>query len=319
MRKQYNSMITPGRDQNTSRDRNQPTGSTPVDKMLFMSSNSIIAKISFALLAVIVSIILFRVGINIIAWIHSTPEEPYLVNGLLSGQSALTIPQNASMRNGVQILRSNDESTGMEFTWSIWINIYDLPTDIGKCLHVFNKGNLRDIDKLTRTEMTHGTTHISLMDSPGLYITRSPVADISGKERERLGSQAELLVLMSASDNSITTIPINNIPLRKWINVVIRLQNTVLDVYINGTISKRSIFTKNVPQQSFGDVHVCQKGGFNGSISDLRYMNKALSIFSIQTMVAKGPNMVASNQERNSGKAGATNFFLDSSWYTQRF
>lgn len=297
--------------------------------VLFMTSSSIVAKVAFSLLAVILSIILFRIGINIIAWYHSPSVQPRLVAGVLSGKSALTISQNPSVDNGVPILRSNNENTGMEFTWSVWLDIFSLPTST-ECSHVFNKGTLRSETEMTKANLTDGlqmnktsigtTTEIGLMESPGLYITSSAVSNAAGEAiAVTNGYQAQLVVVMSTSDNKLVNIPINNIPLNKWINVVIRLQNTVLDVYINGTIAKRYVFVENVPQQSYGDVYVCQNGGFIGNISDLRYFNKALSIFGIQGLVNSGPNLQPSQHERQSGKSGGSNYFLDNSWYTQRF
>jgi hypothetical protein len=47
--------------------------------------------------------------------------------------------------------------------------------------------------------------------------------------------------------NEEITIP--DVPLNKWVNVIIRCQNTTLDVYINGTIT-RSVELTGVPKQN---------------------------------------------------------------------
>jgi hypothetical protein len=79
-------------------------------------------------------------------------------------------------------------------------------------------------------------------------------------------------------------------PLNKWVNVIIRLENTTLDVYINGTIVKRHILS-GVPKQNYGDVYVTMNGGFNGNLSNLRYWNYALDVGEIQSIINSGPNL----------------------------
>jgi len=73
------------------------------------------------------------------------------------------------------------------------------------------------------------------------------------------------------------------------VNVIIRCQNTTLDVYINGTIA-RSINLIGVPKQNYGDVYVAMNGGFDGYISNLWYYNYALGTSAIQKLVEQGPN-----------------------------
>ena len=87
--------------------------------------------------------------------------------------------------------------------------------------------------------------------------------------------------------NEEITIP--DIPLNKWVNVIIRCKNTTLDVYVNGTIA-RSINLIGVPKQNYGDVYVAMNGGFNGYISDLWYFNYSLGTSAIQNILTKGPN-----------------------------
>jgi hypothetical protein len=82
---------------------------------------------------------------------------------------------------------------------------------------------------------------------------------------------------------------IPNIPINNWVNVIIRCQNTTLDVYINGTIT-RSINLIGVPRQNYGNVYVGMNGGFDGYISNLWYYNYALGTSAIQNLVKNGPN-----------------------------
>ena len=70
---------------------------------------------------------------------------------------------------------------------------------------------------------------------------------------------------------------------------IIRCQNTTLDVYVNGTIT-RSVDLVGVPKQNYGDVFVAMNGGFDGYVSNLWYYNYALGTTQIQRIATNGPD-----------------------------
>ena len=98
------------------------------------------------------------------------------------------------------------------------------------------------------------------------------------------------VVVMNTFDKIKEEIVIEDIPLNKWICVVIRIENHNLDVYINGVIVKRHKLA-SVPKQNYGDVYVSMNGGYNGFTADLKYWNYALNVREIQKLVDSGPNM----------------------------
>ena len=77
-----------------------------------------------------------------------------------------------------------------------------------------------------------------------------------------------------SSDKPSKQCDIVNVPLQRWINLTVVLQNKTLDVYLNGDL-KRSCILENIPKLNNGDVYVTHNGGFNGYIADMIYKNKA--------------------------------------------
>jgi hypothetical protein len=70
------------------------------------------------------------------------------------------------------------------------------------------------------------------------------------------------------------------------------------------------------PKQNYYDITVC--GGFNGSLSNLRYYDHALNVFDINNIIMFGPNTIPSKLASNSGGSG--NYaYLSSQWYTNTF
>jgi hypothetical protein len=237
----------------------------------FLESNSLVAKFAFLILVIFAFIILLRVGISVLSYLLQPSQSPHLMNGMVDATQMIVYPQDPSNNGAVTIYRSNNATDGLEFTWSTWIFINNLQTNAGIYKHVFSKGN----SDLTENGM------IQPNNAPGLYIAPNTNA---------------LVVVMNTFNVINEEIVIPDIPINKWINVIIRCQNTTLDVYINGTIT-RSVNLIGVPKQNYGDVYVAMNGGFDGYISNLWYYNYALGTAAIQNIVNKGPNtkMIGSN------------------------
>jgi hypothetical protein len=230
----------------------------------FVESNSLVAKFAFLLLVLFGFVILLRVGVSILSYFFKPSTSPRLINGMVDANKMLIFPQDPSNNSAVTIYRSVNENDGLEFTWSTWIFIDNLETKSGMFKHIFSKGN-SNIGKKGMIEPNN---------APGLYIAPNTNA---------------LVVVMNTYNVINEEITIPDIPLNKWVNVIIRCQNTNLDVYINGTIS-RSVNLVGVPKQNYGDVYVAMNGGFDGYISNLWYYNYALGTAAIQNLVNKGPN-----------------------------
>jgi hypothetical protein len=131
-------------------------------------------------------------------------------------------------------------------------------------------------------------------NAPGLYINPDT------------NNTKKLTVVMNTFNKINEQLVIENIPLNKWFNVIIRVQNRVLDVYINGMIAN-SMKLYSVVKQNFGNVYVAANGGFNGFISNLSYYDYSLGILSIQNIVSNGPNTNMASQSLSS----ASNLFTD--------
>jgi len=257
----------------------------------FLDSNSYVAKAAFLILVVIVFVYVLRLCITVIGYLFAPSSSPFLVNGVIDGNVGnLVIPQDPNESNAVPIIRSVNDDVGIGFTWSVWLFIKQKELDTTSAMrHVFNKGSASMANTPTAGIMSPN-------NGPGLYLK----PDYSG-----------LTVVMSTFDNPTASVDVDNIPINKWFNVIIRVENTVLDVFINGELAKR-LPLNSVPFQNYGDVNVAINGGFNGNLSSLRYYNTALGTRAIQNIVSSGPNLTVLGA---SGGAPGTMDYLSMRWF----
>jgi len=235
----------------------------------FLESNSLVAKVAFLLLVVVVFVIAVRFSAQFLAWLFSFNSSPYLFSGMIDAKTMKIIPQDPTTSGAITLTRSDNMSNGIEFTYSVWMFVDDLVYQEGQFRHVFHKGN----DNINYTNPPIGMNFPN--NAPGLYIAPNTNA---------------LVVVMNTFNNITEKLTIDDIPINKWMCVQIRVQNHQLDVYINGKLAKRLIM-KGVPKQNYGDVYVAMNGGFSGYLSNLRYFNSALGTAQINRIVDSGPDM----------------------------
>ena len=266
----------------------------------FLDTNSLVAKFVFLIVVLIAFFLLLNLGIYLISWFATTDKSPYIFKGKYSTTVKKQIRQDPKLDGSKPIYRSNNEDKGIEFTWSCWLKLDDVLTtqDIK---HIYNKGSEPPVHVTTTTRNDDDNVNYALKNCPGIYVT-----DVSDDP-----SSLQLNIKIDTIGSGESIIPIVDLPIKRWFHLAIRLQNKIIDVYVNGTITTRVPFTE-IPEQNYGDVFIGYQG-YNGGISNLRYFDSALSVFQISNIVMSSPDL--SNPEENQEIGSAD--YLSSSWYTK--
>jgi hypothetical protein len=256
------------------------------------NNNSTLSKIAFLILIVFIYLVLLRIGVSILSYFLGPSNTPKLFIGQINAQTTpVDITQDPTITGSILIPKSVNAGGGIEFTWSVWITIENLLYNAGQYKHIFSKGNNNP-----------GPMGVMLPNNaPGLYI--APTTN-------------DLVVIMNTYEVVSEEIVIPDVPLNKWMNIIISCKNTTINVYINGIIAK-SHQLHGVPNQNNGDVYVAWNNGFAGAISNLWYYNYAIGTNLIQSLVQKGPNL--NNANISSGSSSTqkqTDFdYLSLRWY----
>ena len=190
---------------------------------------------------------------------------------MIDAEKLVVVAQNPNTPGAMPILRSNNERDGLEFTWSVWLWVKNPPLSSSVAAkpnqykHVFSKGN----DNISADGLATPN------NAPGLYIGPN---------------YRELVVVMNTFDNPKEEIVIGDLPIEKWVNVIIRCDQHKLDVFINGMLTRRHVM-KGVPKQNYDNVYVALNGGFSGRISSLQYFAYDIGTTEIKSIVDNGPDL----------------------------
>lgn len=273
----------------------------------FLDTNSLVAKFVFLIVVLIAFFLLMNLGIYLISWFATTDKSPYIFKGIYNTNIKKQIRQDPKLDGSKPIYRSNNEDKGIEFTWSSWLKLDQVPTAAtdNHLFHIYNKGSEPPGAPVQNSAIRNdiSNNNYALKNCPGLYVT-----DVSDNP-SILQLNIKIDTVGSIDEEPII---IKDLPIQRWFHLAIRLQNKIIDVYVNGTITTRVPFT-GIPEQNYGDVFIGYHG-YNGSISNLRYFDSALSVFQISNIVMSGPNLKDPDENRNTG---SNTDYLSGSWYNE--
>ncbi len=211
-----------------------------------------------------------------IKWNTNRVGSPVLIDGSKNGKQAMVISQDPNHTNYIPINRSVNKD-GIEFSYSTWFVISDLSYKNGEWKHMFHKGNSSSYPNR----------------APGVWIHPT---------------NNSIRIYMNTMKEMLEYVDIDNIPLRKWVHMVIIVKNRSLNVYINGFLKIRKELT-SLPRQNYGNVWINLFGGFDGYLSELQYFDHAVEPEAINDMVIKGPSKGSCIDTKEKPP------YLDDSWW----
>ena len=163
---------------------------------------------------------------------------------------------------------------GNEYNINFWIYINDYTYRYSDMKCIMNKGEVGYED----------------LSNPGIWLLpntntfRVQVGLETGVDKCTPGLTSE------DENEAVDVCDIEDIPLQRWLNFNVSLYNSSLDIFMNGKLHK-SCHLKGFPKVNNGHMHICNNGGFNGFISNVKFTNKALPLNTIEGIYKSGPTL----------------------------
>jgi hypothetical protein len=145
--------------------------------------------------------------------------------------------------------------TSVNYTYSIWLYIDDWNYQYGKEKIIFLRGSL---DSVFMPSLTLAPTDNTLQ------------------------------VTISTDEEPFESI-VPNIPLQKWTNLIVSLNNKSLDIYVNGKLVKTSILPGLPKLDPNASLYLTPRGGFSGYTSRFNYWSDAINPQEAWNVYKNGP------------------------------
>lgn len=267
-----------------------------VPQLLLGFSITVVLYLAFMFIEIIYKYIK-RLGMN------RTELMPITYN---AEDKSITVSQDPNVSGSNPTYFSDNERSGIEFSYSFYLNVNPATFRNEKgLLHIFHKGY---------------ATQFPLL-APGVYLH---------------SDTNTLRIYMNTYKTWNNYVDIDNIPVGKWVHCAIAVTNEAMEIYINGNLAKKLSFDGYTPYQNFEDYCCFSQrritisnskvpsvddtgfdvfGSFKGMLSKLYYFNYALCYSEINKLMNEGPSSTI-----NSGTT-TTNIppYLDDTWWSQGY
>ena len=172
--------------------------------------------------------------------------------------------------NRVRLPLSLNEPEGITFSYSMWLLVKDFTTGYGTERVILKKGD----------------------NCPGIY----------------LDSTSNALSVRVKTYGITDTILISNIPALKWLHLGVVVNQTSVDIYINGTLRQHHTLNQ-LPDQNDDPVEI--GGNWNGVVGNVVYYPRSLSYGELNALASAEPPPYSDQI------IGKNNYF-DITWYIGR-
>jgi len=212
--------------------------------------------------------------------------------------------QNPQVANAKLLPLSDNERSGAEFSYSffLWVDPSSFKQENG-LLHIFHKG----------------------------YPVPYPIMGPGVFMHSNINT---MRVYMNSSKTWNNYIDIDNIPMKKWLHVVVMARDNCIEVYINGNLIKKMNLKDSTLYQNFGNLYLFSQrnlllqksqipsldtdslqifGTFSGNLSNLVYFSYALSYTEIQSLLAEGASKKAVTNSMDSPP------YLEDTWWVTNY
>lgn len=254
-------------------------------------------------------VVLLYVGIGLSEYLYKTFKSLWknrvqlFPDTYTAGAKMFTALQDPSNPKSQTVYFSDNQRSGIEFSYSMFININSSTFAGGNrnLYHIMHKGYSKPYPLL----------------GPGVFCW---------------GHKNTIRIYMNSYDSWNNYTDVNNIPVDKWFHLTISCKRNILYVYINGSLKQKLTLSKSTPPyQNYGNVYLFSTrkitinptttvslrndpefagnapimttlvfdGTMMGMASSVYYFSYALSYSEIQALMNAGPSSViaASNQQ----------------------
>jgi hypothetical protein len=202
-------------------------------------------------------VIIVAVIVLVILILKYMLTNPYTLQNIQNAQTASVISASSLATNGSSVPSSN-------FAYSIWMYINDWNYRYGEPKVVFGRmGSSSDSSGNT------SITGVSGVDPCPAVV----LGAIENNIAVSLGCYPGIDQVPTTSGGStvVHTCAISNIPIQKWVNLIVSVYGRTMDLYIDGKLVKTCLLPGIAHVNNNADVYVTPSGGYNGWTSKFQY------------------------------------------------
>jgi len=197
----------------------------------------------------------------VVMFIRYLVVDPYTLQNIQSGKDASTIAASSLAKNG--------EAEASNFAYSVWFYVNDWNYRYGEPKIILGRMGAVSPDGQGSIQGVSG-------------INPCPAIVLGAVENNVAVSLAcypgaEQVNNTSVNKSIIHTCMVANVPIQKWVNLVVSVYGRSMDLYIDGKLVRTCLLPGTAQINTNSDLHITPKGGFDGWTSKIQYYPHSLN------------------------------------------
>ena len=217
-------------------------------------------------ITIVVIVLIFMLLSNIFS-------DPYTLQNIQNGETSSTIKASSLATNGSNVASSN-------FAYSVWMYVNDWNYRYGEPKVVFG-----------RMGGSSGSGAGSIPGVSGLDPCPAVVlGDVENNINISLGCYPGLDQLPTTAGGTtvVHTCSVANIPIQKWVHLLLSVNGRTLDTYIDGKLVRTCVMPGVAVVNAVAPIFVTPGGGFSGWTSQFQYWGDATDPQTVWNIYKKG-------------------------------
>ena len=221
-------------------------------------------------LSIVITIVII---VLILMFLRYLFTDPYTLQNIQDGKASSTISASSLATNGTDVPSSN-------FAYSIWFYVNDWNYRYGEDKVIFGRMGAKS------GKDSGSIPGISGLDPCPAVVLGSVENNISVSLGCYPGTDQEPTT--TGGSTVVHTCGVANIPIQKWVNLVVSVYGRTMDLYIDGKLVRTCLLPGIASINNNADVHVTPAGGFDGWTAKLQYYPNSLNPQEVWNIYTRG-------------------------------
>jgi hypothetical protein len=221
-------------------------------------------------LSIVITVVLIVLILMLLRYMFT---DPYTLQNIQSGQTTSTISASSLASNGSTTPSSN-------FAYSVWFYINDWNYRYGEPKVIFG-----------RMGASSGSGQGSVDGVSGLDPCPAVVLGaVENNVSVSLGCYpgADQEPTTTGGNTVVHTCTVANIPIQKWVNLVLSVYGRTMDLYVDGKLVRTCLLPGVASINNNSNIYVTPAGGFDGWTSKLQYYPNSLNPQEVWNIYTQG-------------------------------
>ncbi len=221
-------------------------------------------------LSIIITVLVIVLVIMLLRYMFS---DPYTLQDMTSGKIETVINPSALATNSSNVPSSN-------FAYSVWFYVNDWNYRYGEPKVIFG-----------RMGAPSGPTNGSISGVSGLDPCPAVILDtVENNLSVSVGCYPGLdkRPTTNGGRTVLHTCKVNNVPIQKWVNLVVSVYGRTLDTYIDGKLVKTCLLPGIANVNNSSNVYITPTGGFDGWTAKFQYYPSSLNPQEVWNIYSQG-------------------------------